>query len=272
MFLFNEDLDKLSYKYINDSLKDISIKNYYNNEDFKFLMKALINDKRKNVSSLGSRLLKRCENHVTEINRVQKMYSFDRSFGNYNYVAGVDEVGRGPLAGPIVSCAVILDLNASTEELLLEIKDSKQLSHEKRVELAKKIKEKALAYSIASCTNEQIDNIGIGVCNNKIFIDACEGLEIKPELILSDGYPIKGIKTKNQAVIKGDTKSAAIACASIVAKVYRDNLMEEYHQKYPMYKFDENAGYGTPKHVEAIKAHGPCDIHRMSFLRNILNN
>lgn len=271
MFLFNEDLDKLAYKSINDSLKDISINDYYNNEEFKFLIEALIKDKRKNVSSLGSRLLKRCENHIVEIKRVQGMYSFDKGFGDYKYVAGVDEVGRGPLAGPIVSCAVILDLNASTEDLLLEIKDSKQLSHEKRVELSEKIKEKALAYSIALCTNEQIDNIGIGVCNNKIFIDACDNLKIKPELILSDGYPIKGIKVKNQAVIKGDTKSASIACASIIAKVYRDNIMEEYHKKYPLYNFDENAGYGTPKHVEAIKTHGPCDIHRMSFLRNILN-
>lgn len=271
MFLSNKDLEEFSYKYLNDLTKDLSIKELYNNEDFLNFINKLITDKRKNVSSLGNRLLRKCDNHKSEINRVLNMYNFDKNFGDYKYVAGVDEVGRGPLAGPIVSCAVILDLNVCTEELLLEIKDSKLLSHEKRVELSEIIKEKALAYSISLCTSEEIDQRGIGVCNNKVFIDACLGLKIEPDLILSDGYTIKGVTIKNEAVIKGDTKSASIACASIIAKVYRDILMEEYHKQYPNYAFNEHVGYGTSKHVEAIKEYGPCDIHRLSFLKNILN-
>ena len=272
MLLLEKNLRELSYKYISDFVKEISIEENYNNEKLRQFIDNLINDNRKNVSSLGNRLKKRCEKHIQEIHRVEAMYEFDKSFGNYNFIAGVDEVGRGPLAGPIVACAVILDLNVCTEDLILEINDSKLLSKEKRNKLSNIIKEKAVSYSISLCTNEEIDNMGIGVCNNKIFLDACSKLKTKPELILSDGYRIKGINIKNEAVIKGDTKSASIACASIIAKVYRDNLMEEYHTNYPMYNFNENVGYGTPKHVEAIKKCGPCKIHRSSFLKNILNN
>ena len=116
----------------------------------------------------------------------------------------------------------------------------------------------------------EIDDKGIGVCNNEIFLEACNSLKIKPELVLSDGYAVKGLEIDNKAVIKGDTKSASIAAASIVAKVYRDNLMKEYAEKYPYYGFDGNVGYGSSKHIEAIKEHGPCEIHRRSFLNNIL--
>lgn len=165
------------------------------------------------------------------------MYDFDKSFGNYNVIAGVDEVGRGPLAGPIVSCAVILDLNVLDDALILELNDSKKLSEKKREELSIVIKEKALAYKVAYRTSKEIDDKGIGVCNNEIFLEACNSLKIKPELVLSDGYAVKGLEIDNKAVIKGDTKSASIAAASIVAKVYRDNLMKEYAEKYPCYGF-----------------------------------
>ena len=200
------------------------------------------------------------------------MYDFDRSFGNFKYVAGVDEVGRGPLAGPIVSCAVILDLNVLEDDLILDLKDSKKLSSKKREELSKIIKEKALAYYIAESSNEEIDEKGIAYCNNKVFIEACTSIKIKPELVLSDGYKVRGIDIPNKLVIKGDAKSASIAAASIVAKVYRDNLMKEYAKKYPYYDFEGNAGYGTKKHIDAIKEKGICKIHRKSFLNNILNN
>ena len=200
------------------------------------------------------------------------MYDFDKSFGDFNIIAGVDEVGRGPLAGPIVSCAVVLDLNVLDEQLLLWINDSKKLNEKKREELAEIIKEKALAYHIASCDSEEIDKIGIGVCNNAVFLEATNSLQIKPDLVLSDGYTIKGIDIPNKSVIKGDTKSANIAAASIVAKVYRDKLMKEYAVKYPYYAFEENVGYGTSKHIDGIKEYGPCKIHRMSFLKNILED
>ena len=198
------------------------------------------------------------------------MYNFDKGFGNYTYIAGVDEVGRGPLAGPIVACAVILDLNALEDDLILWLNDSKKLSEKKREELAKEIKEKALAYYIAEKTNAEIDEKGIAYCNNNIFLEACTLIDIKPDLVLSDGYLVKGIDIENKSVIKGDAKSASIAAASILAKVYRDNLMKEYSKEYPYYSFEENAGYGTTKHIEGIKEFGPSDIHRMSFLKNIL--
>ena len=140
----------------------------------------------------------------------------------------------------------------------------------KREELAKIIKEKAIAYYIAVSSNEEIDEKGIAYANNKVFLEACTSLKCKPDLVLSDGYLVKNLNIDNKYVIKGDTKSASIAAASIVAKVYRDNLMKEYGEKYPGYYFEENAGYGTSKHIEKIKEIGPCDIHRKSFLKNIL--
>ena len=133
------------------------------------------------------------------------------------------------------------------------------------------IKEKAVAYYIASRDSKEIDTRGIGVCNNEVFLEACNSLKVKPDLVLSDGYTVKGIQIPNKAVIKGDTKSACIAAASIVAKVYRDSLMKEYSKKYPHYAFEENAGYGTSKHIAGLKEYGPTEIHRMSFLNNILS-
>ena len=184
-----------------------------------------------------------------------------------NLIAGVDEVGRGPLVGPVVTACVILPEKFDLEGLT----DSKKLSEKKREELAEIIKEKAVAYYIASRDSKEIDTRGIGVCNNEVFLEACNSLKVKPDLVLSDGYTVKGIQIPNKAVIKGDTKSAWIAAASIVAKVYRDSLMKEYSKKYPHYAFEENAGYGTSKHIAGLKEYGPTEIHRMSFLNNILS-
>ena len=136
---------------------------------------------------------------MKEISRVKEMYAFDKSFGNYQYIAGVDEVGRGPLAGPIVSCAVILDLNVIDDELILWLNDSKKISEKKREELAQIIKEKALAYHIAQASNEEIDSKGIAYCNNNVFLEACYGLKIKPDLVLSDGYLVKNITIENKS-------------------------------------------------------------------------
>ena len=154
--------------------------------------------------------------------------------------------------------------------MILGLNDSKKVPAKKREELAKIIKEKAIAYYIAVSSNEEIDEKGIAYANNKVFLEACTSLKCKPDLVLSDGYLVKNLNIDNKYVIKGDTKSASIAAASIVAKVYRDNLMKEYGEKYPGYYFEENAGYGTSKHIEKIKEIGPCDIHRKSFLKNIL--
>ena len=199
------------------------------------------------------------------------MYEFDKAFSSYNHIAGVDEVGRGPLAGPIVAAAVILDLNFIKDaDLLLGIKDSKQLSRKVRTKLAILIKDKAICYNIASLSNEDIDTRGIGWCNNEVFKLACKGLKLIPDMVLTDGYPIRNFDLENKYAIKGDEKSISIACASIIAKVYRDELMDRYSDIYDKYGFENNSGYGTKQHIEAIKLHGTCKIHRNSFLKNII--
>lgn len=232
---------------------------------------ALKSDGRKNVQALADSLNKFIVKKESEINRVKEMYSFDRSFGNYIYLAGVDEVGRGPLAGPIAAASVVLNLKYKEDtDLILGIKDSKKLSSKNREELAEIIKDRAIAYNIALINNSEIDERGIAWCNNEVLRRAVKGLKIPPDIALSDGYAVKNLDVHNEFVIKGDAKSASIACASIIAKVYRDNLMKEYSKLYPQYGFENNAGYGTNEHVKAIKEHGVSKIHRMSFLKNII--
>ena len=266
----NLDFSNLKFNAIKEIISNINIEKDYNSALVEEYINLLTSDSRKNVIKLGESLKKNKEKILGEVCRVKAMYDFDKSFGEYKYIAGVDEVGRGPLAGPIVSCAVILDLNVLDEDLILWLNDSKKISEKKREELAKIIKEKAIAYHIAEASSEEIDSKGIAFCNNNVFLEACYSLKVKPDLVLSDGYLVKNITIENKSVIKGDAKSATIAAASIIAKVYRDNLMKEYSKKYPDYFFDENAGYGTVKHVEALKSVGPCEIHRKSFLTKIL--
>lgn len=264
------NLQELSYKAIKEYVDSIDVFDKSKKDEIDLLIKELAQDKRKNVNNLGSKISKDIKKLEDEINRVKAMYNFDKAF-NKRYLAGVDEVGRGPLAGPIVSCAVILDLEALDDELILYLNDSKKINEAKRIELAEIIKEKSISYNIAECSNEEIDKLGIAYCNNDIFIRAIKGLNIKPDIVLSDGYLVKGLGIENKAVIKGDAKSASIAAASILAKVYRDTLMKELHKKYDKYDFNSNVGYGAPKHLEGLKKYGPCSIHRMSFLNNILN-
>lgn len=270
MELNNFQLEGLSFKAIKEKIDNISEEELYTSDSSVEIINLLLNDKRKNVSALGKRLLKQKEDHINEVNRVKAMYEFDRSFGDYKYVAGVDEVGRGPLAGPIVACAVMLDLDVLEKDLILYLNDSKKVKESKREELAEIIKEKALCYHIAVSSNEEIDEKGIAFSNNKVFLESCNSLEIKPDLVLSDGYLVKNINIENKSVIKGDTKSACIAAASIVAKVYRDNLMKEYAKKYPGYDFENNVGYGTGKHIDGLKKYGKTPIHRNSFLTKLL--
>ncbi|MGL4731625.1 MAG: ribonuclease HII [Clostridium sp.] len=256
-------------EYVTEFEKENTISNC--KEKYFQLIKLLQNDGRKTVYRLSERLKKRIESYDKEVIRVKNMYEFDKKFGAYEYIAGVDEVGRGPLAGPIVSAAVILDLNyKDNKDLILYINDSKKISNKLREELSEEIKKRAIAYKIIEIDNTEIDIKGIGWCNHEVFRRACHGLSKKPDLVLSDGYLIKDFDMKNESVIKGDTKSASIACASILAKVYRDKLMEEYGEKYTQYKFEKNVGYGTEEHVLAIKEFGATDIHRKSFLKNIL--
>lgn len=263
-----ENIKNYSYKLINDSIKILEV-SASNTQYLLNVAKILINDRRKNVSTLGKRIEKNVEKYNMEIQRVKSMYDFDRALSEGGILAGVDEVGRGPLAGPIVSAAVILDLN-NIEDIILEINDSKLLSEEKRERLAQEIKKRAIAYSIAEKSNDEIDDRGIAYCNNQIFIESVNSLSEKPNIVLSDGYLIKNYNGLNKSVIKGDRKSASIACASIIAKVYRDNLMKEYDSIYKGYDFSNNVGYGTQKHISGLKEQGPCRIHRKSFIKNFI--
>lgn len=174
------------------------------------------------------------------------------------------------MAGPIAAASVILDLNTLSENLILEINDSKKLSPKKREKLAEIIKEKSISYNIYLLDNNEIDKKGIAFCNQEVLKMAVYGLKVTPDFVLSDGYAIKDMKIKNHYVIKGDSKSASIACASIIAKVYRDKLMKQYALSYPMYKFESNSGYGSKEHIEAIKKFGITPIHRRSFLSNFI--
>ncbi len=239
-------------------------------DEIKIIIEKLHNDKRKNVIALGHRLEKKLKDFIKENNRVKALYDNDRAYGDNFIIAGVDEVGRGPLAGPIVAAAVILDLNCQDSDLLLGIDDSKALTEERREKLDKLIRKKALGYSISICSNDEIDRYGIAYCNNKVFKDSVYNLKKVPDMVLSDGYLIKDFNLPNKYLIKGDKKSASIACASIIAKVYRDKIMKEYAKEYTYYDFENNVGYGTKKHMDGIKNYGTCKIHRKTFLNNIL--
>lgn len=185
----------------------------------------------------------------------------------YKLVCGVDEAGRGPLAGPVCAAAVILPDNCEIEGL----NDSKKISEKKRESLFDIIKEKAVAYSIAYGSLEEIEEYNILEATYLAMNRAIEGLNAKADFALIDGNRVpKGIKIPCETVVKGDSKSCSIAAASILAKVTRDRLMLEYDKKYPQYLFGTHKGYGTKAHYEAIKQHGVCEIHRLSFLKNVL--
>ena len=185
----------------------------------------------------------------------------------YKLVCGVDEAGRGPLAGPVCAAAVILPDNCEIEGL----NDSKKISEKKREALFDIIKEKAIAYSIAYGSLEEIEEYNILEATYLAMNSAIEGLNTKADFALIDGNRVpKGIKIPCETVVKGDSKSCSIAAASILAKVTRDRLMLEYDKKYPQYLFAQHKGYGTKAHYEAIKQHGVCEIHRLSFLKNVL--
>jgi len=258
------NIETMNFKAVKEYLQSVDSVD----EDIINLLKA---DKRKNVNALGDKLQRDAMKAIEELARIKSMYTFDRDQGVYAITAGVDEVGRGPLAGPIVAAAVVLDLyDLKDENLILGIKDSKKLSAKKREELDKLIKERAVSYAIGIADNNEIDEKGIAWCNNEVFKRAIKGLKVRPDLVISDGFPVSGIECENKYYYKGDNLSISIAAASIIAKVFRDEIMQDYHKKYPNYNFEANVGYGTEEHVRAIKMFGITPIHRMSFLKNIL--
>ena len=179
------------------------------------------------------------------------------------YIAGVDEVGRGPLAGPVVCASVIMPL----DDIIEGVDDSKKITEKKREKLFEVIKEKAIAYSICEISQEEIDKINILNAVKKCMTTAVETLSVKPDITLVDGVDTN-LNLNAEYIVKGDSKSYTIGCASILAKVYRDNLMKEYAKEFPEYAFEKNKGYGTKVHIEKIKEIGPCKLHRRTFIKN----
>ena len=183
------------------------------------------------------------------------------------YIAGVDEVGRGPLAGPVVVACVIMPLG--DEDIIQGVNDSKKVSEKNREKLYDIIMQKAIACKIEWADEKVIDEINILQATKSCMQKAIDGMEIAPDVVLIDAVNLH-CKYPIEPIIKGDAKSYSIACASIVAKVTRDRYMAEMSKVYPQYDFASNKGYGSPKHIEALKSVGPCPIHRKSFIKNFV--
>lgn len=203
--------------------------------------------------------LKKEQDRVEELCRYEKLY-----WDQYPFIAGIDEVGRGPFAGPVMTAAVVLPRDCR----ILHINDSKKLSAKRREELYLEIKENALAIGIGRVEPEKIDEINILQATYKAMREAVSKLEVKPDMLLIDAVHIPDLDVKQVSIIKGDAQSQSIAAASIIAKVTRDHIMEEYDRIYPGYDFASNKGYGTAAHIRALKELGPCPIHRRSFIHN----
>lgn len=203
-----------------------------------------------------------------ELKRQEEMWLFEKEMNEngYSLVCGIDEAGRGPLAGPVYAACVILPECC----VINGINDSKKLSEKKRELLFDEITQKALDYNIASVDEKIIDEINILNATHLAMNDAIEGMKIKPDFALIDGNSIKNMKTPHQTIVKGDAKSISIAAASILAKVARDRYITEISDKYPQYEFAKHKGYGTKLHTDLLKQYGPCEIHRRTFLTKIL--
>lgn len=208
----------------------------------------------------------KAERLEAEIKRTELMKEFDREYKIYGTICGIDEAGRGPLCGPVVAAAVILP----DEYNILYINDSKKLSETKREEVYKEIDKYAVAYGVGIVSPERIDEINILQATYEAMRTAIHKLSVKPDILLNDVVTIPMVDIKQVPIIKGDAKSQSIAAASIVAKVTRDHLMEEYDKLYPEYGFAKHKGYGTAAHIKAIKEYGPCPIHRRTFIKNFI--
>ena len=201
-----------------------------------------------------------------EQERMYELFAYEREYAAYQAICGIDEVGRGPLAGPVVASAVILPKDCD----ILYINDSKKLSEKKREMLYDEIMEKAVAVGIGIVGPERIDEINILQATYEAMREAISKLSVQPDLLLNDAVKIPGVDIPQVSIIKGDAKSASIGAASIIAKVTRDRMMVEYDHIFPEYGFAANKGYGTAAHVAALKELGPTPIHRRSFIGNFV--
>ena len=236
------------------------------NNSRKELLEFYRNDERSGVQKLVAKFEKEEEKLKAELARLEIMKQFEREYAHLGYVCGIDEAGRGPLAGPVVAGAVILPTDCE----ILYLNDSKQLSEKKREMLYNEIMEKALAVGVGVVSPAVIDEINILQADYEAMRIALSQLSVKPSVLLNDAVTIPGVDIKQVNIIKGDAKSVSIAAASIIAKVTRDRMMAEYDKLYPEYGFGSNKGDGSAAHIAAIKEIGPCPIHRKSFIGNFI--
>lgn len=230
--------------------------------EYEQLIGQYADDDREGVQRLLASARKKLDSLNAERERMHKMYEFERKYSEYEYICGIDEVGRGPLAGPVVAAAVILPKDCD----ILYLNDSKQLSAKKRELLYDEIMEKAVAVGVGMADEKLIDEINILNADYEAMRQAISRLAVAPQLLLNDAVQIPGVDIRQVGIVKGDTLSASIAAASIVAKVTRDRLMAEYDEMYPGYGFARNMGYGTAEHIHALETIGACAIHRRTFI------
>lgn len=201
-----------------------------------------------------------------ELLRLEGMKEYERKYASCGFICGIDEAGRGPLAGPVVAAACILPTACE----ILYLNDSKKLTEKRREELFVEIQEKAVSFGVGIVSPAVIDEINILQATYEAMRQAIGKLVTPPDLLLNDAVTIPGVNIRQVPIIKGDAKSISIGAASIIAKVTRDRLMEEYDPILPEYGFAKNKGYGTPEHIAALKKYGPSPIHRNSFIGNFV--
>ena len=231
-----------------------------------FLYELYGADTRTGVINLIAKYKKLDEKLEAEKKRMEDMYIYERKYADFQYICGIDEVGRGPLAGPVVAGAVILPKDCD----ILYLNDSKKLSEKMREELYEEIMEKAVATGIGIVGPNVIDEINILQATYEAMRIAISKLKVQPTLLLNDAVKIPEVNIRQVPIIKGDAKSASIAAASIIAKVTRDRLMVQYDEVIPGYGFAGNKGYGSAEHINAIKEKGATPIHRQTFIKNFI--
>ena len=230
------------------------------------LCQEYINDSRAGVQALIKKTFKEQEKLEQEKLRVEQMLTFEKEYAHIPFICGIDEAGRGPLAGPVVAAAVILPKDCR----ILYLNDSKQLSAAKRDELYDIIMKEAVSVGVGIVSPERIDEINILQATYEAMRDAISQLDPHPGVLLNDAVKIPGVAIPQVPIIKGDAKSLSIAAASVIAKVTRDRMMEAYDELYPEYGFAANKGYGAKTHIEAIQTIGPSPIHRATFIKNFI--
>lgn len=223
-------------------------------------------DDRSGVKALLRRYRKKLEDEEKENQRLEQMLTFERRYAGYDYICGIDEAGRGPLAGPVTAAAVILPRECK----ITFLNDSKKLSPARREQLYDEIMEKALGVGVGMASPARIDEINILQATYEAMREAVSKLPVQPDILLNDAVTIPEIGIKQIPIIKGDAKSMSIAAASVIAKVTRDRLMMEYDKVMPEYGFAGHKGYGSAAHIAAIQKYGPSPIHRATFIKNFL--